>query len=91
LSGWEQAKKPKRKRDNMADASLEVRRIAREQESRIAASAAIGLNAAKPFVQFQTSMLRIWAENLELAARNYETGLDALGMTIEEQRSQTRQ
>jgi len=36
-------------------------------------------------------MLRIWAENLELAARNYETGLDALGMTIEEQRSQTRQ
>ena len=67
----------------MADASLEVRRIA--------ASAAIGLNAAKPFVQFQTSMLRLWAENLELAARSYETGLDALGMTIEEQRSQTRQ
>jgi hypothetical protein len=75
----------------MADASLDARRIAREQESRIATSAAIGLNAAKPFVQFQTSMLRIWAENLELAARNYETGLDALGMTIEEQRSQTRQ
>jgi hypothetical protein len=71
----------------MADASqsLDARRIAREQESRIAASASMGLNAAKPFVQFQTSMLRLWADNFELLARNYEKGLEAFGATIEQQ------
>lgn len=71
----------------MADAnqSLDARRIAREQESRIAASASMGLNAAKPFVQFQTSMLRLWADNFEMLARNYEKGLEALGGTIEQQ------
>ena len=31
--------------------SLDARRIARDQESRIAASTLIGLNAAKPFVE----------------------------------------
>ena len=51
----------------------------------------VAVNAAKPFCQFQTSMLRLWAENLELAARSYETGLDALGITIEQQWSQTHQ
>ena len=46
----------------MADAnqSLDVRRMAREQESRMAATA---FNGAQPFVQFQTSMLRMLAEN----------------------------
>jgi hypothetical protein len=37
----------------MADQSLDARRIAREQEGRMAASASIGLNAVKPFIQFQ--------------------------------------
>jgi hypothetical protein len=36
----------------MADTSLDVHRMAREQENRIAATAAIGINAAMPFVQF---------------------------------------
>ena len=52
----------------MADTSLDVHRMAREQENRIAATAAIGINAAMPFVQFQTSMLRILAENFESTA-----------------------
>jgi hypothetical protein len=73
----------------MADAnqSLDARRIARDQESRIAASALVGLNAAKPFFQFQTSMLRLWADNLDLAARNCEKGLDAFSGIVEQQQS----
>jgi len=52
----------------MADAnqSLDARRMAREQEGRMAATA---FNVAQPFVQFQTSMLRMFAENIEQAAR----------------------
>src|SRR5207244_827599 len=45
----------------MADQSLDARRIAREQEGRMAASASIGLNAVKPFIQFQPSMIRVFA------------------------------
>ena len=71
----------------MADTSLDVHRMAREQENRIAATAAIGINAAMPFVQFQTSMLRIWAENVESTARNYERRVEAFGIVIEQQLS----
>jgi hypothetical protein len=39
------------------------------------------------FVQFQTSMLRIWAENVESTARNYERGVEAFGIVIEQQLS----
>jgi hypothetical protein len=82
----------KKEWDNMSDVNqrLDARRVARDQESRIAASTLIGLNAAKPFVEFQTSMLRLFADNCELAARNYEKGLEAFGNVIEQQ-SQTRQ
>jgi hypothetical protein len=41
-------------RNTMADQSLDARLMAREQEGRMAASASIGFNAAKPFVEFQT-------------------------------------
>jgi hypothetical protein len=68
-----------------ADQSLDARRIARDQESRIAASTLVGLNAAKPFIQFQTSMLRLWADNFELVARNYEKGLEAFGVIEQQQ------
>jgi hypothetical protein len=68
----------------MGDQSLDARRIARDQESRIAAAAAVGLNAAKPFFQYQTEMLRLWADNCELVARNYEKGLEAFSTAIEQ-------
>ena len=71
--------------------SLDARRMAREQESRIAASTAIGLNAAKPVVQFQTSMLRVFAENFEQAARNYEKSFEAVSNIIGQQRSHSDQ
>jgi hypothetical protein len=50
---------------NMANQSLDARRFARDQESRIAAAAAVGLQAAKPLFQYQTSILRLWANNFE--------------------------
>jgi hypothetical protein len=75
----------------MADQSLDARRIARDQESRIAAAAAVGLNAAKPLFQYQTSMLRLVADNFELIARNYEQGLEAFTTAVEQQHYQTRQ
>jgi hypothetical protein len=49
----------------MANQSLDARRFARDQESRIAAAAAVGLQAAKPLFQYQTSILRLWANNFE--------------------------
>ena len=75
----------------MADQSLDARRIARDQESRIAAAAAVGLNAAKPLFQYQTSMMRLMADNFELMARNYERGIEAFATAVEEQHEQARQ
>jgi outer membrane lipopolysaccharide assembly protein LptE/RlpB len=49
--------------------SLDVRRMAREQEERMTANIDFGFKAAKPFVQFQTSIMRLFAENMEQAAR----------------------
>jgi hypothetical protein len=71
----------------MADTThtLDARRMAREQESRMAATASIGLNVAQPFVQFQTSMMRVFAENIEQAARNYEKSFEAVSSIIAQQ------
>jgi hypothetical protein len=69
----------------MADQSLDARRIAREQEYRIAAATAVGLNAVKPMIQFQASMARLWADNIEAFARNCEKGLETFSSVIEEQ------
>ncbi len=44
----------------------------------MAATAFMGLNVAQPFVQFQTSMLRMFAENVEQAARYYEKSFEAV-------------
>src|SRR5205807_1128202 len=35
-----------------------------------------GLNAMKVFLQYQASMLRVWANNCELAAHNFGRGLE---------------
>jgi hypothetical protein len=64
----------------------DVRRIAREQEHRIVGATAIGVNAVRPILQFQVSMLRLWADNVETFARNYEKGLETFSSSIEEQR-----
>jgi hypothetical protein len=81
LGGW-----AKKEGNSVADQSLDARRIAKEQEDRMAASASIGFNAAKPFVQFQTSMMRLFAENIDQAARNYEKSFQAISNIISQSR-----
>jgi hypothetical protein len=71
----------------MAEQSFDTRGMTRDQASRIASATAIGLNAVKPILQFQVSLLRLWADNIETSARNYETGLAA---EIEQQGQQRR-
>jgi hypothetical protein len=44
----------------------------------------IGLNALKPIVHFQVSMMRMWADSLERLARNYERGLEETAATAAE-------
>ena len=75
----------------MVDQSLDARRIAGAQESRISAAAAIAVNAAKPLFEFQTAMLRFWAHNFETAARNYENWLGAFTGAIEQQHQEARE
>jgi fumarate hydratase class II len=72
----------------MAEQSFDARRIAREQEGRIAAATTFGLNAMKPVMQFQVSILRLMADNMEMFARNYERGLETLTSTVEQQAQQ---
>ena len=50
----------------------------------------IGMNALKPIVHIQVSVLRMWANNVERFARNYEKGLDETATTVEEQLDKER-
>jgi hypothetical protein len=50
-------------------------RVTLDPQRRIAAATAIGLNALKPMLQFQVSLLRLWANNLEMLTRNCEEQL----------------
>ena len=58
---------------------------------RIAAAASVGFNAAKPLFQYQTAILRLWADNFEMLARHYENGVEAFTTAIEQQHNQARQ
>ena len=73
---------PKTKRNlGMAEQTVDARRMARDQESRMAAAALVGLHAIK----YQASFLRMWADNAELFARNYERDLETFSSVVEEQ------
>ena len=43
----------------------------------IATAPIVGLNATKSILEYQASVLKLWAENCDLMARNYEKGLEA--------------
>ena len=70
----------------MADNTSNANRFAGDPQGRIAAATAIGMNALKPIVHFQVSMLRMWADSIERIAGNYERRLDETA-TAEEERS----
>lgn len=67
--------------DNISNAN----RSARDPQRRITAATAIGMNALKPIMHFQVSMLRMWANSIERFAGNYEKGSEETTTTIEGQ------
>jgi hypothetical protein len=67
--------------DNISNAN----RSARDPQRRITAATEIGMNALKPIVHFQVSMLRMWADSIERFAGNYEKGLEETATIVEEQ------
>jgi hypothetical protein len=46
----------------------------------------VGLNATKTVLEYQASVLKLWAENCELMARNYEKGLEAFSFATSQLR-----
>ncbi|MGY4626451.1 hypothetical protein [Bradyrhizobium sp. USDA 4486] len=74
----------------MADKSANSNRFAREPQRRIAAATAIGMNALSPIMQFQVSMLRMWADSIERFAGNYKTRLEETATAVEEQSDKER-
>jgi hypothetical protein len=73
-----------------ANQSFDTRRIAKEQEGRMAASASIGFNAVKPLIQFQILMMRVFAENIIQVARNYEKSFENVSNVINQQTSELK-
>ena len=74
----------------MADKTADVNRFALDPQRRITAATAIGMNALKPIMHFQVSMLRMWADNIERFAGNYEKALEGTATTVEEQSEKER-
>jgi hypothetical protein len=74
----------------MADKTPNASRFARDAQGRVAAAAAISMNALKPIMHFQVTMLRMWADSLERFAGNYEKGLEEAATTIEEKSDKDR-
>ena len=60
----------------MADKTSNQNRFVREPQKQITAAAAIGMNALKPMMHLQVSMLRMWADSIETFAGKYEKGLE---------------
>ncbi|MBR0717934.1 hypothetical protein [Bradyrhizobium liaoningense] len=74
----------------MADKSADSNRFARDPQRGIAAATGIGMNALKPIMHFQVSMLRMWADSIERFAGNYEKGLEETVTAVEEQSDKER-
>ncbi|MET4631686.1 hypothetical protein ABIB83_008751 [Bradyrhizobium sp. I1.8.5] len=60
----------------MADKTANANRFAGDSQRDITAVTTIGMNALKPIMHFQVSMLRMWANSIERFAGNYEKGLE---------------
>ena len=74
----------------MTDNTTNANRFARDPPRRITAATAIGMNALKPIVHIQISLLRMWADSVERFAGNYEKALDETATTVEEQSDKQR-
>jgi hypothetical protein len=56
----------------------------------ITSAAEIVMNALKPIVHFQVSILRMWADSIERFAGNYEKGLEETAATLAQQSDKQR-
>jgi hypothetical protein len=74
----------------MADKTANVTRMARDPQRRLTSAAAIGMNALKPIMHLQVSVLRMWADSIERFAGNYEKGFEETATTAEEQSDKER-
>ena len=74
----------------MAEETANANRFARDPQARITAATAIGMNALKPIMHFQVSMLRMWADSIERFAGRYEKGLEETATAVEEQPDKER-
>ena len=74
----------------MADKMSDAKRLAREQQSRMTAATAMGMNALKPIMHFQVSLLRMWADAIERFADNSRKELDKTAAAVEEQSDKER-
>ena len=64
--------------------------MTRDPQRSITAATAIGMNALKPIMHVQVSMLRMWADSVERFAGNYEKGFEETATKVEEQSSKER-
>ena len=57
----------------------------RDPQRRIAAATAGSMNALKPIMHVQVSILRMWAESIERFAGNYEKGFEEAATKVDQQ------
>jgi len=74
----------------MAEKTDNVTRMVRDPQSRFTSATAIGMNALKPIMHLQVSVLRMWADSIERFAGNYEKGVEETATTVEEQSNKER-
>lgn len=74
----------------MTDQTATPNRLANDPQRRIAAATAIGMNALKPMIRFQVSLLRMWADSIERLAGNYEKKLEETATTAEQRSDHER-
>src|SRR5581483_7356414 len=76
-SAWKlamhKAQQQTEKGNRMTDKNSDANRFSAEQQSRLVA---MGMNALKPVMLLQVSILRMWADNIERLAGNYEKGVE---------------
>ncbi|MDA9431919.1 hypothetical protein [Bradyrhizobium sp. CCBAU 51627] len=68
----------------MVDKPTNTNRFARNPQSGMAAATALGMNALRPIMKFQISMLRMWADSIERLASNYDRGLEEAATSAEQ-------
>lgn len=59
-------------------------------QRRVTTATEIGMNALKPIMLMQVSMLRMWADSIERFAGNYEKGFEETATKVEKQSDKER-